>query len=81
MVTANVGGVSYDFKKAFDLIPISIMLAVLQPRGMHPRIMTPLRAMYDGMQRVFRLHGTVGDWFRPYNGMIHGVCVFHGFAQ
>ena len=69
---AHVGGVSYDFKKAFDLIPIDTMLRVLQARGLHDRILVPLRAMYSDLRRVFKLGGTVGEWFKAYNGIIQG---------
>ena len=65
-------GVSYDFKKAFDLLPTNLVLATLQHRGMHPRILNGLRSLYQGLQRVFRLHGAMGPWWKSYNGLIQG---------
>ena len=68
----HVAGVSYDFKKAFDLIPTRIMLRLLRERGLHSRILLPKRNLYDCMERVFKLGGVVGDWFWAYNGILQG---------
>ncbi|CAE7235511.1 unnamed protein product [Symbiodinium sp. CCMP2592] len=67
-----VGGVSYDFKKAFDLVPINIMLATMRRRGAAERLLRPLASMYDGLWRVFRLRGALGEWWRPDGGIIQG---------
>ena len=67
-----VGGVSYDFRKAFDLVPINIMLRVLRERGADERMVRPLESMYESLHRVFRLRGALGDWWRSYGGIIQG---------
>ena len=69
---ACVAGLSYDFRKAFDLIPINVMLWTLEQRGLDARLVFPLRSLYQGLQRVFRLHGAVGQWWKAYNGIIQG---------
>ena len=68
----HAAGVTYDFRKSFDLIPIATTLRILEERGIDGRISVPLRSMYDGLRRVFRLRGAVGDRFRSYNGIIQG---------
>ena len=67
-----VGGVSYDFRKCFDLIPVETMLEVLRLRGASDRILRPLGAMYAGLQRVFRLGGALSPWWKSYGGIIQG---------
>jgi exonuclease III len=68
----RVGGIAYDFRKAFDLMPVELMLETLRARGASPRLLKPLGALYESMQRVFRLGGACGDWWRSYNGIIQG---------
>eukprot|EP00959_Pyramimonas_sp_CCMP1952_P187699 3924674-Pyramimonas_sp.AAC.1 len=69
---AYVGGISYDLKKVFDLIPMEIALQLLDRRGMHHWILGPLRGMCSGLRRVFQLKGSVGDWFQAHNGIVQG---------
>ena len=68
-------GISYDFRKAFDLIPTDIMLATMEKRGVDPRISRSLRSLYNGLRRVFMLHGAAGSWWRSYNGIVQGDCL------
>ena len=56
-----VAGVSYDCRKAFDLVPIEIALEIMRRRGCHPHILSALHGLYNGLHRVFRLHGAVGN--------------------
>lgn len=67
-----VSGVAYDYRKAFDLVPHEIMLQAMQLRGCHPRILAVLGSLYKGLQRVFKLHGALGQWWRAYNGLVQG---------
>ena len=68
----HAGGISYDFKKAFDLIPVETMLRVLEARGLPQRLLKPMGAMYEGLRRCFRYRGTIGEWFKSYNGILQG---------
>ncbi|CAK0853302.1 unnamed protein product [Prorocentrum cordatum] len=70
--TLLVGGVSYDFRKCFDLIPVETMLEVLRLRGASDRMLRPLRAMYAGLHWVFRLGGALSEWWRSYGHIIQG---------
>ncbi len=48
-----VGGISYDFRKCFDLVPIETMLEVMELRGASPRVLKPLKTMYAQLERAF----------------------------
>lgn len=52
------GGVAYDFRRAFDLVPFALLFSALVARGTRPRIVNPLKAMYGSLHRVFRLRGS-----------------------
>ena len=69
------GGISYDFRKAFDLIPESLLFAALSHRGMHNCILVPLQGLYKQLRRVFRLRGTVSPWWRSSNGLVQGCAI------
>ena len=64
--------VSYDCRKAFDLVPIEIALECMRLRGCQPHILSALHGLYNGLHRVFRLHGVVGNWWYSYNGLVQG---------
>ena len=66
------GGVAYDFRKAFDLVPFELLFSALVARGMHPRIVNPLKAIYSSLHRVFRLRGSCGHWWFANNGLLQG---------
>ncbi|CAK9030649.1 unnamed protein product, partial [Durusdinium trenchii] len=67
-----VAGVSYDCRKAFDLVPIEIALEIMRRRGCRPRILSALHGLYNGLHRVFRLPSPVGNWRCSYNGLVQG---------
>ena len=67
-----VAGVSYDCRKAFDLVPIEIALEIMRRRGCRPRILSALHGLYNGLHRVFRLPSPVGNWWCSYNGLVQG---------
>ena len=48
------------------------MLKVLEARGLPQRLLKPMRTMYNGLRRCFRYRGTLGDWFKSYNGILQG---------
>ena len=66
------GGVSYDFKKCFDIIPYQLLFKALEARGAHPQIMAPLKALYSNLQRVFRLRGACSAYWQASNGLLQG---------
>ena len=66
------GGIAYDFKKAFDLVPFELLFSALIARGMHRRITNPLSAMYSSLRRVFKLRGSCGPWWVANNGLLQG---------
>ena len=57
------GGICFDFRKAFDLIPESLLFAALEHRGMHACILIPLQGLYKQLRRVFRLTGSISSWW------------------
>lgn len=67
-----VGGITYDFKKCFDLIPPQFLFEALQARGMSQRIIGPLRHLYANIHRVFKLRGACGNFWTSSNGLVQG---------
>ena len=68
----NLIGVTVDYAKAFDSIPIDITFAIMERLGMDPHIMSPLRGMYAALGRRFKLNGFVGEAFYSTNGILQG---------
>eukprot|EP00660_Eupelagonema_oceanica_P019190 gene19190-biopygen18435 len=67
------GGASLDSEKAFDRIPQEILMNLMTQLGLHDRLTAPLRAMYRGLRRRFRVTGTaVGEEFSATNGILQG---------
>lgn len=34
-------------------------------RGCHPRVLSALHGLHEGLHHVFRLRGAVGEWWIP----------------
>ena len=69
-------GVSFDFKKCFDLIPHNIMFGVLEQMGLSPRILQPMRRMYANLRRRWKLtKDGIGEEWRTTNGILQGCAV------
>ena len=66
------GGLSYDFKTAFDLIPYRIMITSLQKRGAPPQLLQSLTGVYQQLTRTYRLHGFFSQWWKASNGITQG---------
>lgn len=66
-------GISYDFAKAFNLVPHPLCLAALEPCGCRWRILRPSHHLYHNLHRVFRLRGSLGDWGVPPMGWCRAV--------
>ena len=43
----HVGGISYDFKKAFDSIDRGMMFSILRHYGIPEKIVNAIRVLYD----------------------------------
>lgn len=48
-----VGGISYDFANTFDIIPLNILFAVLERRGLSDRILGPVKSIYQQLLDIF----------------------------
>ncbi|KAJ9463785.1 Retrovirus-related Pol polyprotein from type-2 retrotransposable element R2DM [Diplonema papillatum] len=64
--------VALDFAKCFDRVPQGIVLRLAEEIGLDARILRPLRAMYRGMKRRFKLPLGVGSEFEVTNGILQG---------
>ncbi|KAJ9440356.1 RNA-directed DNA polymerase from mobile element jockey [Diplonema papillatum] len=64
--------VALDFAKCFDRVPQGIVLRLAEEMGLDARILRPLRAMYRGMKRRFKLPLGVGSEFEVTNGTLQG---------
>ncbi|KAJ9456892.1 Retrovirus-related Pol polyprotein from type-1 retrotransposable element R2 [Diplonema papillatum] len=64
--------VALDFAKCFDRVPQGIVLRLAEGMGLDARILRPLRAMYRGMKRRFKLPLGVGSEFEVTNGILQG---------
>jgi hypothetical protein len=65
-------GVALDFAKCFDRVPQEIVLSLVNDLGMGKRILSPLRSMYKGLTRRFKLPLGVGSVFEVTNGILQG---------
>ena len=69
---SHVGGISYDFAKAFDVIPVNIMLAVMKKRGASPLLLNALHGVYYQLNRCYRIQGSFSALWSSSNGIIQG---------
>ena len=65
-------GLSLDYGKCFDRVPINIVLELARRRGMSPRLLVPLQSLYANLSRRFQLGMGLGKTFRSTNGIIQG---------
>ncbi|KAJ9463405.1 Retrovirus-related Pol polyprotein from type-1 retrotransposable element R2, partial [Diplonema papillatum] len=70
--TKSLYMVALDFAKCFDRVPQGIVLSLAEEMGLDARILRPLRAMYRGMKRRFKLPLGVGSEFEVTNGILQG---------
>jgi len=68
----ELSGMSLDYSKCFDRVPIEIVLEVAERCGMDAGIMRAMRAMYKQLRRRFVLNGAVGKPFQSTNGILQG---------
>ena len=65
-------GVSLDYSKCFDRIPMDIVLKLAAHVGMASAIVRAVRAMYAQLWRRFRFAGNLGTPFQATNGILQG---------
>ena len=66
------GGISYDFAKAFDVIPVNVMLDTLHARGASCRLLNSMKGVYSQLSRTYRIQGSFSEFWRASNGIIQG---------
>ena len=73
-----LSGLMLDYSKCFDRLPHGIMLRLAAESGADDRLLAPLRRMYHGLRRRFKVAGGVGLEFRATNGILqgHGQSIF-----
>ena len=67
-----LAGLSIDFAKAFDRLPITILLNLAEAAGVSSGMLTALRGMYGQLRRRWKIHGFLGDCFASTNGIMQG---------
>jgi hypothetical protein len=70
--TNDLFGLSLDYGKCFDRVPVHLVLDLALEQGMSPRLVAPLRTLYARLQRRFRVGGGLGKLFHSTNGIIQG---------
>ena len=70
-----VAGISYDFAKAFDVVPHDVMFRCLAKRGIDARVLLPLQGVYAQMKRVYRLRGSCSSLWTCANGILQGCAL------
>lgn len=66
------GGVAFDFAKAFDVVPINLVIASLRQRGAPERLLRAMNGIYRQLHRVYRYQGSFSSWWTSSNGIIQG---------
>ena len=67
-----VGGLSYDLKKGFDSVPISLCLQIFRFRGAPNILVDAISAFYSNHLKYFSIDGCFTDSFAPSNGLVQG---------
>ena len=65
-------GVGTYYTKCFDLIPQAILIAMLDIQGMEKGVPRAFHGMYSQLQRVFKIGGCLGAWWKATNGILQG---------
>lgn len=72
VLTSITGGVAFDFAKAFDVVPVNLMIASLRQRGAPERFLRAMNGIYRQLHRVYRYQGSYSPWWKSSNGIIQG---------
>jgi len=70
--SGSLFGISLDYGKCFDRVPVHIVLNLALEAGLPPQLVTPLRSLYEKLVRRFRVGNGVGQEFKATNGIIQG---------
>ena len=65
-------GFSLDFAKAFDRVPVDLVMHLGERAGLPQGLLRGLRGMYTQLERRFRVGRGVGTAFRSTNGIMQG---------
>ena len=57
------GGISYDFAKAFDVLPVNVMLDTLHARGASCRLLNSMKGVYSQLSRTYRIQGSFSEFW------------------
>ena len=69
---APIVGAGSDYTKCFDLVPQAISIKMLDIQGMEAGVLRAFRGMYTQLQRMFKINGCLGAWWRATNGILQG---------
>ena len=67
-----VRGISYDFEKCFDRVPVGLAVNILRTRGCDNRVCKALDGFYSSRVKHFRLERHYDEPLRPANGLVQG---------
>jgi len=70
--SGSLFGVSLDYAKCFDRVPVHIVLKLAEEMGLSARLAVPLASLYEQLVRRFRIGGGVGQELKAANGIIQG---------
>jgi len=70
--SGSLFGLSLDYGKCFDRIPVHIVMELAIAAGMPQRLVKPLRSLYARLTRRFRVGRGIGQEFKSTNGIIQG---------
>ena len=68
----HLAGISLDYSKCFDRVPMNIVLKLAQHMGMAPGIVVAVRGMAKSLKRRFAIGGGLGQPFVSTNGILQG---------
>ena len=64
--------IAIDLAKAFDNVPFMVALTLAEKMGVPSEFLCPLQAVYENMERHFRIGAGVGKGFGCTNGILQG---------
>ena len=68
----DVSGISLDYEKAFDRLPVAILMGLAAHIGLSQCALRPLEGMYRSLERRWKLGPVVGRSFVSTNGILQG---------
>ena len=65
-------GLSYDLRKCFDTVPVTLALQVMRQRGADNNVLRAMEGFYSAHTKHFRIEGAYSKAFTPHNGIVQG---------